>query len=172
MCWVCGGGTKAESSATTYQVGVETRSGRKHLNTPGGKIDAICLCHRTVHKFTFLSPRQKLYRSTRCYCLPPPYTSSHIVLSSPTFYKHFTKGFQNGPQFLINVSCFSAPPVGEYKDLQRHCGGGVDLLALKEMTTVKADNVLFLSLRKIKGQIYVLKIFFNFLFIYANVNPV
>lgn len=104
------------------QKGSEGRRQRKGTHTMGEKINAICLSHHAFPKYisAFLSTRQKLYWGTLCYC-PLVSPSSRLcspnrtsLQSSTCLYQPFLISHARISEWstiLINVSCFSAPPV-------------------------------------------------------------
>lgn len=117
---------KCELSTSTIQAETETggiggRRRSKGIHTIGGKINAICLSHHAFPKYisAFLSPRQKLYWGTLSYCPPlsPPPSSApltgphcNLQLFTSTFLISHAR-ISERSTILINVSCFSAPPV-------------------------------------------------------------
>lgn len=105
------------------QEGSEGRRQREgihtHTHTTREKINAICLSHHAFpkHISACLSPRQKLYWGTLSYC-PLVSPSSRLCspnrtsLQSSTVYINISHArISEQSTILINVSCFSAPPV-------------------------------------------------------------
>lgn len=126
------------------QEGSEGRGQRKGIHTTGEKINAICLSHHAFPKYisVFLSPWLKLYWGTLSYCpLVSPssrlFSPNRTSLQSSTVYINLSHArISEWSTILINVSCFSAPPVQGII----HTQGPWDerrgfLLAFKEMAT-------------------------------------